>query len=111
VGYDLHITRTADSSFSEDALISVEEWEAAARAEPRLVDVAGLGWDSVPPAATFVWLDHDGPSLYWVGGEITVKGARSDEEVGAIAAFAARLRASLIGDDGESYDETGNPID
>jgi hypothetical protein len=111
VGYDLHITRASDWMMSMASPISIQEWEAAALAEPHLIDVSSLGWDSVPPAATFVWQDEDGPSLYWVGGEITVKGASSDEEVGAIAAFAARLGANLIGDDGERYDESGNPIE
>jgi hypothetical protein len=109
VGYELHITRAQDWVDSEDAPISPTEWERAARADGRLVDVATLGGDD-PSGSAFVWRDELGPSLYWFEGQVQVKGVRSQQEIGEIAAFGAELDANLVGDDGEHYDETGSPV-
>lgn len=110
LGYELHITRAESWEDSAEHPISISDWERAARAEAQLVDVETLGWDPIPPAATFVWRDEEGPSLYWADGQVQVKGIRSRDEIGELAAFADKISARLVGDDGELYDTTGAPV-
>jgi hypothetical protein len=57
----------------------------------------------------YVWGDMDGPSFIWQEGQIDVKGVRSDAEIGDIVQLARGLRATVQGDDGETYSDDGRP--
>jgi hypothetical protein len=102
VGWELHITRADDWLGSEASPISEAEWFAYIATDSR---IRRFGTSSVA-----TWNAEDGPSMSWSGGQINVKGVRSEAEIGEIAAVAAGLGASLQGDDGETYDLFGRPF-
>jgi hypothetical protein len=109
MAYELHITRADDWTESEDDPIDRAEWEEAAAADQRLVEAGEVNWTDLGNIAVFTWRDENGPSFLWRDGQINVKGVRGEAEIGEIARFAQTLGAVLMGDDGETYDESGSP--
>lgn len=116
MGYDLHITRAADWTDSENAPISLEEWARYIRTDPemrldgfaevtlpdgRILRTEGEGlavWTAFPVP---VWFAHR-------AGRIVVK--NPDEEIIAkMIAIAGALGAHVVGDEGEEYSESNRP--
>jgi hypothetical protein len=106
-GYELHLTRAADWTKASTSPIARTEWEAAARSDRRLVEDGFVDWSDSGRSAVFEWGASDGPAMYWRSDQVMVKGVRSAAEIGEIVAFAQRLSANVVGDDGEWYDATG----
>ena len=122
MGYDLHITRAADWSASEDAPITLEEWLAFVRSDPEMrldgfaeaandegeairVEAPGLAvWTAYPRHG----VDGNMAWLLWFGGRIDAK--NPDEEFRRkLHAIARALRARVQGDEGEVYGPDGEP--
>ena len=85
MGYGLHITRRKSWSDEHGPAITEQEW---------LAQVGG---------------DADLAALYWDHGNVEAK--NPDEAlVRKMVSVAARLNATVQGDDGESYDSAGDPV-
>lgn len=99
MGYDVHITRADDWAESEGCEITVAAWHdvIAEDGELRLADNLGPHvaiWDGHPGEGE-IWFD-------WRDGNITTK--NPDEPLlGKMLEIAARLDATVQGDDGEVY--------
>ena len=85
MGYDVHITRRKDWADAEGPEISEQEW---------LAHIAG---------------DPDLASLVCIGGNVDAKNP-DRPLIRKMVSAAAALGAKVQGDDGESYDATGNPL-
>jgi hypothetical protein len=120
VGYDVHITRTADWTLSEEIPISLDEWRAYLEQDPemRLAGYAeaqvGDGVLRVESEGLSVWTaysrDGVGGNMAWFdyrSGEVVVKNP-DDEILSKMRQIAERLGAHVIGDDGESYGRPAN---
>jgi hypothetical protein len=103
MGYTLHITRAADWGDSETVPITRDEWEALARADPRLIEAGSIEWSDEATGRVFVWRRPSGPSLYWRRGQVSIDGVESDSELSELVAIALQLGGALMGDDGETY--------
>jgi hypothetical protein len=110
MGYDVHITRASEWSESESSPISLEEWIAlvAGDAEMRLTGVAEANTpDAVlryenPGLAIWTRAPHGGIWFDYRRGRIVVK--NPDPEILAkMKQIAEKLRAKVIGDEGEEY--------
>lgn len=100
MGYDLHITRAADWSESEDTPITADEWLTLVDADPELfLNTANgphfAGWRGAS-ALPDPWLD-------WDAGQIHTKNPDS-ALLRKMAQIAAQLGARVQGDDGELYE-------
>jgi hypothetical protein len=110
VGYDLHVTRAEDWMDAEQNPIPETEWLAAVQSDAELrVDTDSYYDRRGPNGATVrlhpvAWLgDPSGDTLFWYErGEITTTNP-TDEAVAKLKSIASRLRARLVGDDGEEY--------
>jgi hypothetical protein len=85
MGYGVHITRRKSWSDADGTAITEQEW---------LAQVGG---------------DSDLASLYWDDGNVDAKNPDT-ALVRKMVSVAAVLRATVQGDDGESYDGAGNPV-
>jgi hypothetical protein len=85
MGYDVHITRRTDWADAEGPEISEQEWRAHIAGDPELA------------------------SLAWNSGNIDAKNP-DRPLVRRMVSAAAALGAKVQGDDGESYDAAGNPL-
>ena len=120
VGYDVHITRAADWTRSEETPIALDEWLAYVERDPemRLDGYAEAqvedGVLRVEREGLSVWTaysrDGIGGTMAWFdycSGEVVVKNP-DDEILGKMRQIAERLGAHVIGDDRESYARTAN---
>jgi hypothetical protein len=108
VGYDVHITRAADSVDSETNSITLDEWVAFAEAAG---DLAREGSTQVPHWPGFynlrvgdieTWLD-------WADGAIYTKNPPAPVRA-RMYEIAQALGARVQGDEGELYDERGEQV-
>jgi hypothetical protein len=100
MGYDFHITRAEDWSDRSQARITSEEWLAVVRSDPE------LRLDPQNGHYFAIWIDTETGSdkgwFDWFDGDIFTK----NPDVRLLAkmlALAARLHATVQGDDGEVY--------
>jgi hypothetical protein len=101
LGYELHITRADDWVDSPASPISEADWDAMTERHPDcFYPVSALSGDRPRQCR---WRGLRGPVLSFERGQVTVKGVRDEAEVISLAALAADLGASLMGDDGEVY--------
>jgi hypothetical protein len=115
MGYDVHITRKTNW-FDEGPEITLEEWEAYAESDPALSPEGWVGWkinEKSVRARIFTFQKNrngDAAALCWCsGGDISAKNPSRDG-VAYMVSIAARFGAKVQGDDGEFYDQQGNPI-
>lgn len=106
MGYELHITRAEDWVDSLDEPIAEQEWRDYADSR---ADLAVNGSIEVEgPGETPVYaLEADGShplALWWYDGRVEVAGVPGEAAVPAVVAVARGLRATVQGDDGETYD-------
>jgi hypothetical protein len=99
MGYDLHITRAADWTESEDAPITAEEWLVVVAADPEMTIFSANGpyfavWNGTGQLAES-WLD-------WSEGQVFTKNP-TRRELAKMLQIAGRLGAKVIGDEGEVY--------
>jgi hypothetical protein len=113
VSYSVYIKRPNGS-------IPYEDWLAAARADPELVEDGESQWlrpdGGTETFAVFTWqqpaIDDDGDDepepaeLVYYDGHITIDHA-DERWMKKLAALAAGLDAIVTGDDGETYDSEG----
>ena len=109
MSYGFHITRAEDWSEGEAKPILQEEWEDLAHSDDRLIDGGWAEWADTGRAAAFFWRSEEGPSFTWRGGQVDIKGVRSEPEIGELVVFARGLAATVQGDDGELYGDDGEP--
>jgi len=86
MGYEVHITRRKDWADADGPEISEQEWLAHIAGDPELA------------------------SLVWNRGNIDAKNP-DRPLVRRMVSAAAALGANVQGDDGESYDAAGNPLE
>ncbi len=115
MGYDVHITRAADWTQSDEFPISLDEWLGYVARDPemRLVGCAEaqIGEDilRVESEGLSVWMAYSGHgiggNMAWFShgyGMVYVK--NPDEEIlGKMRQIARQLNANVIGDEGEYY--------
>ena len=122
MGYDVHITRRAEWSDKGDD-IRLDEWIAFVRAAPDMtltgtaeatvgkgeilrVESPGLAtWDGhsqKPSGHDLIWFDHR-------RGKVVVKNPDT-EILMKMWSIAQHFGARVQGDEGEIYDERGNPL-
>lgn len=85
MGDAVHITRARDWTRSEETPISLDEWRAAALADPTFEDV-----------------------FRWTRGRIVVE-KPDDDTLGKALSLARQLRAYVVSDDGEVYENQHSP--
>jgi hypothetical protein len=120
MGYDVHITRREDwADAGQD--ISLDEWLAVVAADPELrldgyaespiAGGRGVFRTERPGIAVWTaWSRHrEGDTMAWIDhGSGNVSATNPDAEIRRkMWALAQRLAAKVQGDDGETYDETG----
>ena len=116
MGYDLHITRKSEWVDKAGPEISLEEWESYAESDSMLSVEGHVVWNidgRVVRARVFVVREpesHDkiAAALSWYRGNVSAKNP-SPAGVARMASIAARLNARVQGDDGEFYDDRGDP--
>jgi hypothetical protein len=105
VGYNLYITRRKDWSDDGDPSISIEEWRVYVESDPELRMDDSLG------EHVAVWSGpskHETPWLAWASGHVETKNP-DQPLIQKMAAVASALGATVRGDDGESYSQSGAP--
>jgi hypothetical protein len=117
MGYDVHITRKTHWVDEAGPEIPLEEWESYADSDPMLSVNGHVTWnidgnlvrarifDVREPGSR----DEIAAALYWYCGNVSSKNP-CRAGVAHMASIAARLNARVQGDDGEFYDERGDPI-
>jgi hypothetical protein len=111
MGYDLHITRAAWWTRSEEYPVAQDEWQAVADVWPGMAVEGGVDFKDtsrVPVYALHGVGEHP-PSFYWRPGQVVVYAYYAD--TGEIARIAQQLGARLIGDDHEEYLPDGSVVD
>ena len=96
MGYDLHITRSAEWFDTAGAEITADEWLALVDADPELAPAPELG---DPYFAA--WVGRDA-WLGWSDGQVFTKNP-DRALLGKMVEIAARLGARIQGDEGELY--------
>jgi hypothetical protein len=111
MGYDLHITRASDWTESLTHPIAESDWLAVVRADPSLcVDTSSehrlrdMVTGQVRVIHPVVWTAPNGTAtpLWFDGGGATTKNP-PPEAIAKMKELAAKLRARVVGDDGEEY--------
>ena len=108
MGYDFHITRASRWTESDRHPITVDEWLTVVDGDPELQ----IDPDNGPPFA--LWsgpcCDEGGGWFDWSDGEIFTK--HPDRAIlGKMLELAARLGATVQGDDGEAYTDPSQLLD
>ena len=111
MGYDLHITRAQDWLGSESQPIGEADWRACVAADAELeltgaVEALPLTYEN-PGLA--VWRAHPSGDSVWFDlrdGRVTVKNP-DEATIAKALSIAKRLKARVVGDDGEEYEEPG----
>ena len=112
-GYDLHITKAKNWTESKKTPISLKEWTGFVKADKefRLVDAAEARnhttgeFIKVQAEGMAIWTDPKDKSecyFYYHAGEISVK-SPNDKIITKMKAVAQKLKARVIGDEGEEY--------
>jgi hypothetical protein len=117
MGYDVHITRKSEWVDKVGPEITLDEWESYAESDSMLSVEGHVVWNiggRVVRARVFVIRepgsrDEIAAALSWYRGNVSAKNP-SPAGVACMASVAARLKARVQGDDGEFYDDRGNPI-
>ncbi len=102
MGYDLHVTRADNWEANTTRRIREEEWLRVIREDPEL--------DADPTNGPYAanWLTSRRATWFdWSDGNVYTTDPDQDA-VGKLLDIAFRLRASVQGDDGETY---ANPTD
>jgi hypothetical protein len=124
MGYDAHITRKKDWSETTGPEISLDEWVSYVRGDPemrldgfaQIENDAGEVFRHESPGIA-VWLSYSGHgingNMAWFCFDahesgITVKNP-DPEILGKMWRIAQSLSAKIQGDDGEAYNERGEP--
>jgi len=124
MGYDVHITRSAEGWWeSEAAPITLDEWKEFVEqdAEMRLDSAA----EATSPAGETIRVESEGLAVWtaysghgvggnmawfdWRHGKITVKNP-DPEILGKMFKVAQALNAKVQGDEEEYYGEEGKPV-
>ena len=95
MGYELYITRAEHWWEGAETPIPEDEWQRFAATNPALLPTS---------SGLHLWQSEEGPSLWWSGGIVHVKGVADEEQARAIARLANQMHAVLIGDDDERYE-------
>ena len=111
MGYDLHITRAKDWLGSESQPIGEADWLACVTADAEL-ELTGVA--EAPPLryenpGLAVWRAHPGGDSVWFDlrdGRVVVKNP-DEATIAKALSIAKRLKARVVGDDGEEYEEPG----
>jgi len=106
MGYELHITRAEDWVESLDDPIAEQEWRDYADNAAQLSVNGSIGLGGTAESPVYA-LEADGSAplaLWWCDGRIEVAGVAGESAVPAVLAVARHLRATVQGDDGETYD-------
>ncbi|WP_329336722.1 hypothetical protein OG866_20675 [Streptomyces sp. NBC_00663] len=114
MGYELHITRTADAMDTEEHPIAFVEWITFARTRRALREDGYLDLAHIGRQPLFTWISPGGGAVcfHWDAGQVTLSGAHApDVDRMALADLAAELTANLVGDDGEYYAGSPGPSD
>lgn len=115
MGYDVHITRTAEWTDSESDPITLEQWQAYIASDPEMradgfaeaaTPSGTLRYENPGLAVWTAWSEHgrDG-NFAWFdleSGRVTVKNP-DDAILLKMCAVADRLGARVQGDEGEHY--------
>ena len=98
MGYEVHITRSADWTESEGQPITREEWRALVSGDP------DLGPDPENGSDDFLFLSHsvEPTPLHWWRGEVHSKDP-DDEAIQKMIAIARTLACYVQGDDFTVY--------
>jgi hypothetical protein len=122
MGYDVHVTRSENWWEAETKQISLEEWLEYCRTDSEL-RVDGYAEATSPAGETIryenpglaVWTGKESPGgqnemvwFDWQGGCVVVK-YPDGETFKKMFQIAVALGARVQGDDGEFYDENGEP--
>jgi hypothetical protein len=105
MGYDLHIHRSEDWLDAKVNPISLDEWLAVARGDDELEALTDNG--AGRERSVFGVRSEPGPWLAWDEGEIFSKNPTTPVVIKMVE-LASSLGACVTGDDGESYDASGN---
>jgi len=117
MGYDVHITRRKQWFDEEGPSISFDEWAecVSSDSEMRMEGFAQFTNPKTDETIRFdspglaVWTGHSRMAIYWFhwcGGDVAVKNP-DQETLRKMWIIARRLSAYVQGDDGETYDESG----
>jgi len=102
-GYDLHITRAKDWTESKKTPVTVEEWVQYVKSDSEFHLVQPQ--DPKGRAKDAIWIDPKNKQecyFYYSDGAISVKDP--DERIIAkMKKVALKLKAKVVGDDGEDY--------
>jgi hypothetical protein len=111
MGYDLHITRAAWWTRSEEYPVAQDEWQAVADVRPGMEVEGGVDFKDTSrvPAYEMHGVGEHPASFYWRPGQVVVTAYYAD--TGKIARIAQQLGARLIGDDHEEYLPDGSVVD
>jgi len=112
-GYDVHITRAKDWTESKKTPIALKEWAEFIQTDKefRLVEAAEAKNSKtreiikLKAQGMAVWTDPKDKTecyFYYHEGEITVKNP-GDRIIDKMKAVAQKLKAKVIGDEGEEY--------
>ncbi len=115
MSYQISITRASDRFSAEQHPISHEEWLQFVEGEPSLETSRTdyTEWKDIGRIYSTVWLEcpdpKNGPNqLHWYDFAITVW--HPDEAIIAkMVEIAARLKANVIGEEGEFYGQDAQP--
>ncbi len=102
MGYNIYLTRAADWSQNQDAIIRIDEWRQVASTD------SSLNHDPYDEG-TFDWSAHPSGTpvpFHYSDGNVTVKNP-DDAILGKALELAHRMRARVQGDDGEIYEKVG----
>lgn len=118
MGYDLHVTRAKNWTDSEACPITEAEWRAYVATDPEL-EVTGIAEVTTPEGELLRyenpglarWRGHPPDEEVWFDlrdGRVVVK--NPDElTIAKMVSVARALGAWVVGDDGETYDSSGQP--
>jgi hypothetical protein len=116
MGYDLYITRADHTWETQLRPISEQEWRALAESDPTLqasiTDYTDrrLADGTIERVHPWLYVTHpERRALWYYNGAISTKDPDTQLVVKMVQ-LADRLQAHVIGDEGEVYDQTGQPI-
>jgi hypothetical protein len=123
MGYDVHITRADEWFDGELAPITLDEWIAIVRSDPELrpepaASASLPGGDSLEVALPGLvvwtgWSQHgrsEAVIYLWHSRGCITSRPMDDQVLAKLHRIAQRLRARLVGDDGEEYGPDGRPL-